>query len=60
MNQIIKVQFEFISGLKRRMSMNVYLYKIKIYQVALMCKMENEALTDFEQIRGKCSVSNIF
>ena len=34
--------------------------KSKFTKVALMCKMENEALTDFEQIRGKCSVSNIF
>ena len=32
LNQIFKAQFELISGLKRRISMNVFLYKIKMYQ----------------------------
>jgi len=33
--------------------------KSKCTKLALKCKMENEALTDFEQLRGKRSVSNI-
>jgi len=40
--------------------MNVFLYKIKMYQTRILSvKMENGALTDFEQLRGKRSVSNI-
>jgi len=37
-----------------------YHTKSKFTKLALKCKMGKEALTDFEQIRRKRSVSNIF
>ena len=33
LNEIFKAQFELISRLKRRISMKIFLYKIKIYQI---------------------------
>lgn len=39
--------------------MNIFLYKIKMYQtlsLSLKCKMENEALTDFEQLRANVAL----